>query len=118
MTTTWIRDIQGFTEFDEYVLNASHTQPVLVDFWADWCGPCLFLAPVLQQVIEDYQGQVLLAKVDTEEDENLKLAGRYKVRGFPTVVLIEKGEEVARFSSSRSVPYVREFVETHATLLS
>ena len=118
MTTTWIRDIQGFAEFDEYVLNASHTQPVLVDFWADWCGPCLFLAPVLKQVIEDYQGQVLLAKVDTEEDENLKLAERYKVRGFPTVVLIEKGEEVARFSSSRSVPYVREFVETHATLLS
>ena len=69
MTTTWIRDIQGFTEFDEYVLNASHTQPVLVDFWADWCGPCLFLAPVLKQVIEGYQGQVLLAKVDTEEDE-------------------------------------------------
>lgn len=101
--------------FDADVLGSD--VPVLVDFWADWCGPCLFLDPVLKAVVAEYHGQVLLAKVDTEEDENLKLAGRYKVRGFPTVVLIEKGEEVARFSSARAKPFLREFIEDNSTLL-
>jgi putative thioredoxin len=113
----FIFDIDGFTDFDERVIKASAEHPVLVDFWADWCGPCLFLAPVLQAVVAEYHGNVLLAKVDTEEDENLKLAGRFKVRGFPTVVLIEKGEEVARFSSTRTKPFVREFIEDNSSLL-
>lgn len=109
-------DIDGFADFDERVLKTSEQQPVLVDFWADWCGPCLFLDPVLKAVVAEYHGQVLLAKVDTEEDENLKLAGRYKVRGFPTVVLIENGEEVARFSSARTRSFVREFIDRNSTL--
>ena len=66
----------------------------------------------------EYHGKVLLAKVDIEEDENLKLAGRYKVRGFPTVILIEKGEEVARFSSARTKPFVREFLDDNSQLLA
>jgi putative thioredoxin len=73
---------------------------------------------VLKAVVAEYHGKVLLAKVDTEEDENLKLAGRYKVRGFPTVVLIEKGEEVARFSSARTKPFVREFLDDNSQLLA
>ncbi len=113
----FVFDIDGFADFDERVLKASEQHPVLVDFWADWCGPCLFLDPVLKAVVAEYHAQVLLAKVDTEEDENLKLAGRFKVRGFPTVVLIEHGEEVARFSSARSKPFLREFIEDNSTLL-
>lgn len=113
-----IFDIQGIQDFEERVLQASQQQTVLVDFWADWCGPCLFLDPVLKSVIPEYDGKVLLAKLDTEEDENMKLAGRYKVRGFPTVLLIENGAEVARFSSARSKPFVQEFIEQNSKLLS
>ncbi|OQX00808.1 MAG: thiol reductase thioredoxin, partial [Thiothrix lacustris] len=84
----------------------------------DWCGPCLFLDPVLKAVVADYQGNVLLAKLDTEEDENMKLAGRNQVRGFPTVLLIENGQEVARFSSARNKIFVREFIDTNSQLLA
>lgn len=118
MTTyTFIFDINGIADFEERVLKASFRNPVLVDFWADWCGPCLFLDPVLKAVITEYHGKVLLAKLDTEEDENMKLAGRHQVRGFPTVLLIENGQEVARFSSARAKPFVREFIDTNSQLL-
>lgn len=111
-----ILTIDGIADFEQRVLAQSHHTPVLVDFWADWCGPCLFLAPTLEAVIKEYEGKVLLAKVDTEIDENLKLAGRYKVRGFPTVVLIHKGEEIARFSSNQTKSFIREFIDNNAVL--
>lgn len=114
---TFIFDVNGIADFEERVLKASLRNPVLVDFWADWCGPCLFLDPVLKSVIPEYHGKVLLAKVDTDEDENMKLAGRHQVRGFPTVLLIENGKEVARFSSARTKPFVREFIDTNSQLL-
>ncbi|EIJ33288.1 thioredoxin family protein [Thiothrix nivea] len=114
---TFIFDINGIADFEERVTKASLRNPVLVDFWADWCGPCLFLDPVLKSVIPEYHGKVLLAKVDTDEDENMKLAGRHQVRGFPTVLLIENGMEVARFSSARTKPFVREFIDSNSQLL-
>ncbi|MEZ5452797.1 MAG: thioredoxin domain-containing protein [Thiothrix sp.] len=114
---TFIFDINGIADFEERVTKASLRNPVLVDFWADWCGPCLFLDPVLKSVIPEYHGKVLLAKVDTDEDENMKLAGRHQVRGFPTVLLIENGVEVARFSSARTKPFVREFIDSNSQLL-
>lgn len=113
----FIYDINGFDDFDERVIKASARNPVLVDFWADWCGPCLFLDPVLKAVIPEYHGKVLLAKLDTDADENMKLAGRYQVRGFPTVILIENGKEIARFSSARNKPFIRDFIENHSKLL-
>src|SRR5512143_25278 len=97
--------------FQEKVIDASHQQPVMVDFWADWCGPCLALSPVLDRIIPEYEGRVLLAKIDA--DENMKLCGHYKLRGFPTVLLFINGEEVERFSSARPMPFVREFIDRH-----
>lgn len=98
-------------EFKEKVIDASHATPILVDFSADWCGPCLALAPVLHKVIPEYDGKVLLALVDA--DENMKLCGHYRLRGFPTVLLFIDGEEVDRFSSAHPAPYVREFLDRH-----
>ena len=98
----------GETDFSESVLAASHKSPVLVDFWADWCPPCRFLTPVLEKLTQAYQGQVLLAKV--EVDENMRLAGRYKLRGFPTVILFMNGEEAGRFSGARTEQQVKAFV--------
>jgi thioredoxin 1 len=100
-------------QFDEKVLDASHITPVLVDLWADWCSPCLVIAPILKRFISEYEGDLKLAKVEVDEGENMKLAGRYKVRGFPTIILINKAEEVARFSGAKPLSFIREFIDEH-----
>jgi len=98
-------------DFSERVLAASAHTPVLVDFWADWCPPCRVLTPVLERLVDEYAGRFVLAKV--EADENMKLAGRYKLRGFPTALLFVKGELVDQFSGARPPDYVREFLDQH-----
>lgn len=97
-------------DFTERVLNASHSRPILVDFWADWCGPCRVISPILEQIAIEYRGAVALAKLEVDEGENMKLAGRYQVRGFPTVMLFINGAEVDRFSGARSKQTVVEFL--------
>ncbi len=99
--------------FDADVLAASADVPVLVDFWAEWCSPCIFLDPVLKEVVESYSGAVRLAKVEVDAGDNMKLAGRYQVRGFPTVILFIDGEEVDRFSSARSAGFIHDFIDRH-----
>lgn len=108
----WIFNVD-LEQFDDRVLLASHETPVLVDLWAEWCSPCLVIAPILKQLIEEYDGDLLLAKVEVDEDENMKLAGRYQVRGFPTIILISKGEEAARFSGAKPLSFIRDFVDTN-----
>ncbi|CAA6818514.1 MAG: Unknown protein [uncultured Thiotrichaceae bacterium] len=98
-------------DFEEKVIKVSYEKPVLVDFWAEWCSPCLFIAPVLSEVMNDYNGDVLLAKLEVDEGENMKLAGKYQVRGFPTIIMFQNGEEQARFSSARSKSFIEEFIE-------
>lgn len=100
-------------QYEDSVLQASNKKPVLVDLWAEWCSPCLVVAPILKQLVEEYAGEILLAKVEVDEGENMKLAGRYKVRGFPTVILINKGEEVARFSGAKPLSFIRDFVDSN-----
>jgi putative thioredoxin len=106
----YIFDIDG-EQFEEQVIRASHQQPVLVDFWADWCSPCLVIGPVLARLIPEYEGRVVLAKIDA--DENMKLAGHYKLRGFPTIILFINGEEVDRFGGAKSAPEIRKFIDHH-----
>jgi len=72
-------------EFEEKVLNAD--LPVLVDFWAPWCGPCRMIAPLLDNIAEDYAGRVLIVKVNT--DENADQAMHYGVQGIPTLLRVE-----------------------------
>lgn len=95
--------------YDEQVIRASHEQPVLVDFWAAWCAPCLALSPALERVVGELEGLVRLAKV--EVDDNMHLAGHYRLRGFPTVILFVDGEEVGRFHGSRGTHWLREWLE-------
>jgi putative thioredoxin len=97
--------------FEADVIAASKDHLVLVDLWADWCGPCHFLSPVLQKVIPTYNGKVRLAKVEVDEGENMKLAGRYGARGFPTVLLFKDGEERARFHGAKPEHFVRQFID-------
>jgi thioredoxin 1 len=98
-------------DFAERVLAASAHTPVLVDFWADWCPPCRVLTPILERLADEYAGRFVLAKV--EADENMRLAGRYKLRGFPTAILIVNGESVDQFSGARPPDFVREFLHQH-----
>jgi putative thioredoxin len=102
-------------EFDRRVLEASQQRPILVDFWAEWCPPCIAIAPILKNVIEEYAGAVALAKLEVDEGENMKLAGRYQVRGFPTIILFRQGEEQARFSGAQSKSYIEDFIAPYMT---
>ena len=99
------------SNFEETVVQASHEQPILVDFWAEWCSPCLSLAPALERVVDELEGLVRLAKV--EVDDNMHLAGHYRLRGFPTVILFVNGEERGRFHGSRASHWLREWIEEH-----
>ncbi|MDE1851527.1 MAG: thioredoxin [Candidatus Micrarchaeota archaeon] len=74
--------------FDAEVLNAK--QPVLVDFWAEWCGPCRIFSPIIEDVSKDYSSKVKFFKLNT--DENSEIAARYNIMSIPTVLLFEKGE--------------------------
>lgn len=100
-------------QFDKQVLQASQEAPILVDLWARWCSPCLVIEPLLKRFIDESDQAIKLAKVEVDEGENMKLAGRYQVRGFPTVLLINKGEEVARFSGAKPLSFIRNFVDEH-----
>ena len=103
-------------QFDREVIDASHALPMLVDFWADWCPPCRALTPVLERVVAQHAGKIRMAKVEVDAGDNMKLAGRYGLRGFPTVLLFVGGEIVGRFSSARPEGWVREFIAEHTDI--
>jgi putative thioredoxin len=82
---------------------------VLVDIGAEWCSPCRVLTPRLEKLAATYGGRFLLAKVDA--DENMRIAGRHGVRGFPTVIAYSRGAEVGRFNSNQSESFLRDFID-------
>jgi thioredoxin 1 len=79
-------------EFDEKVLKAS--APVVVDFWAEWCGPCRLMAPVIDQLAEEYDGRIQFVEVDVDENPDVAMA--YGVEGIPTLILFNLGQVVDR----------------------
>ncbi|CAK0757587.1 thioredoxin 1 [Gammaproteobacteria bacterium] len=109
----WIIDVSE-EDFTTQVVDVSRQRPVLVDFWAEWCGPCRSLTPLLERIVRSYHGAVVLAKV--EADENMHLAGHYRLRGFPTCLLFRNGVVVGHFSGMRPEHFVREFIEAHGEL--
>jgi len=76
--------------FEEEVVNAD--TPVLVDFWADWCAPCKMIAPIVEELAEEYDGQIKFGKVDV--DSNPKVATNYGIRGIPTLLIFKAGEPI------------------------
>lgn len=103
-------------DFESRVIDASYQRPILVDLWAEWCPPCLVIGPILEKVVEEYAGTVALAKVEVDEGENMKIAGRYQARGFPTILLIQNGEEKGRFAGAKPQSFIEDFIQTNAVL--
>ena len=98
MPQAYIFDVDA-SNFDDVVVGNSHKLPVLVDFWAEWCQPCQMLIPVLHKLAEEMAGQFILAKVNSDEQQ--ELAQRYGVRSLPTVKLFVNGEIVDEFMGAQ-----------------
>ncbi|HEY9202042.1 MAG TPA: thioredoxin [Gammaproteobacteria bacterium] len=109
--------VVNLDDFEEKVIQASQHKPILVDLWAEWCSPCRVIAPILVQLAEEMDGEIGIAKIEVDEGDNMKIAGRYQVKGFPTLILFQHGEELARFSGAKPLSFIRDFIEQHAELL-
>ena len=93
--------------FEQVVLQSA--LPVIVDFWAPWCGPCKQIAPALEKIAKDYDGKLIVAKVNT--DENPEWAGRYNVSGIPTVLFVASGKIVHEQVGAVPAGYLRQIVD-------
>ena len=96
-------------DFEKSVIEASRMVPVIVDFWAGWCAPCRVLAPILEKLVAECAGAVLLAKIDT--DKNPEISARFGVRGIPSVKAFVDGKVIAEFSGALPESSVRAFLD-------
>jgi thioredoxin 1 len=99
-------------DFDQQVLH--HSKPVLVDFWATWCGPCLQMAPLVETLAEQYQDQIRVVKLDV--DQNPQTATRYGIAAIPTFMVFDGGREVARYTGSTSMRGLESMLEKASVL--
>ena len=101
-------------DFHQSVIENSFHKPVLVDFWAEWCAPCKALMPLLAKIAESYQGELLLAKVNCDVEQ--QVVGQFGIRSLPTVVLFKDGQPVDGFAGAQPESAIRALFEPHVQL--
>ena len=109
--TPYIFDVSGAASFEQLVIENSFHKPVLVDFWAEWCAPCKALMPMLAKIAEEYRGELLLAKVDCDVEQDIVM--RFGIRSLPTVVLFKNGQPVDGFAGAQPESAIREMLKPH-----
>jgi thioredoxin 1 len=104
----FVNDVSD-NSFEHDVLKAE--QPVLVDFWAEWCGPCKALAPTVEKVAQEYQGKARVVKLNV--DDNNQTAQRYGIKGIPTLILFKDGSEADRVVGATSKENIARMIDRH-----
>src|SRR3989441_11192187 len=99
------------TDFQAEVIDASKSQPVMVDFWAEWCRPCHMLAPTVAEIAHDYAGKLKVMKLNV--DEAMNSAGRYRVQGIPTLLLFKNGQVVEQIVGAVPKEMITKALERH-----
>jgi thioredoxin 1 len=110
MSISKVKEIQS-TEFDSEVLQAREL--VLVEFGAEWCGPCVALMPTLQDLAHTYEGRVKIVKIDV--DENRDLAAQFQIKGMPTVIVFKQGQVQTRIIGRQAKPVYMKAIESFMT---
>ena len=100
-----------FESFQADVIEASHEVPILVDFWAEWCGPCRFLGPVLEKAEAKANGKWRLVKINVDEHQDI--AQQFRVQGIPACKLFHKGAVIGEFTGALQEPQVNAFFDEH-----
>lgn len=100
------------SNFDEIIKQ--HDQPVLIDFWASWCMPCKIMGPIIDELAGEYEGQVIIGKVNTEMSQDLAL--KYKIRSIPSLLIFHKGNLVERYAGVVPKPNLEEILDQYVEL--